>query len=407
VIIEESIEAVEKARFQKYFVKPLWDSWGFASLPFWIKHKLGIRPCPFFPKALPSSLPSKLVVIEIDGLGWSLFSSPLQKKFFSFFEEKGYVCKIVSQYPATTAVHTTTLYTGKNVGEHGLLGWYSYIAKLQETIEPLPLLSLEGKECSFEDVFFKNTWYDDFLKNNITLKFYKESFLVETLLHEKMTFSKGDSYGYKNIEEGLVLLQKELQKEEKQYHDFYISTLDYIQHGTGACSQEAHEFLSSLFLLLEKYLFSCLPSHTEVWIISDHGLTNQNLQNIYYLEDYIKDSDMEKTKQGYWKFSGDTGKNLFLHVKEQELEKVSYSLKEKLKNKALILTKEELLTQNFFPSNIQKNFLENLGNLEVIAYPQETIWLKHIPHIEATLLASHGGLTLEEMETPFLILKQN
>ena len=107
------------------FLKPRYDSGGFASLP---GHILEL---------LAADRYDAVVFFLIDSFGWRFFDKFQDTPFFRQITRAGSVQKLTSQFPSTTAAHITTIHTGMPVGEHGIFEWYYYEPVLDTVIAPL------------------------------------------------------------------------------------------------------------------------------------------------------------------------------------------------------------------------------------------------------------------------------
>lgn len=68
-----------------------------------------------------------VIVLFIDAFGWNLFDRYKDKyPFLKRFVAKGTASKITSQFPSTTAVHVTTMHSGKKAWEHGIPEYRHY-----------------------------------------------------------------------------------------------------------------------------------------------------------------------------------------------------------------------------------------------------------------------------------------
>jgi hypothetical protein len=55
--------------------------------------------------------------------------------------------------------------------------------------------------------------------------------------------------------------------------------------------------------------------------------------------------------------------------------------------------------------DVENLFLENVGNLLILPYQNNTVWFEHFENRKVTLHGHHGGLNEEEMIVPFAISK--
>src|SRR5258708_33495975 len=86
----------------------------------------------------------KVILMFVDALGWRFFERYADKyPFLRRFTSEGVVSKLTSQFPSTTAAHTTTIHTGLPVGESGVFEWFYYEPQLDRIIAPL-LYSFAG-----------------------------------------------------------------------------------------------------------------------------------------------------------------------------------------------------------------------------------------------------------------------
>ncbi|HET9906135.1 MAG TPA: alkaline phosphatase family protein, partial [Anaerolineales bacterium] len=115
------------------FVKPRYDSGGFAGIPDRIK------------ESFASDNYDAVVLFLVDGFGWRFFERFQDAPFIKRFARNGRIEKLTSQFPSTTAAHLTTIHTGWNVGQSGVYEWYYYEPQLDAIISPL-LFSYSGSE---------------------------------------------------------------------------------------------------------------------------------------------------------------------------------------------------------------------------------------------------------------------
>ncbi|MHC3437205.1 alkaline phosphatase family protein [Natrialbaceae archaeon A-gly3] len=76
-----------------------------------------------------------VVLFVLDGFGLEAWYRHWQDDpFLRQVTEAGTVTPLTSIYPSETAAALTTLYTGLEPAEHGLLGWYQYLESVGEDI---------------------------------------------------------------------------------------------------------------------------------------------------------------------------------------------------------------------------------------------------------------------------------
>ena len=98
------------------FIKPRYDSGGFAGLPAAIQSIFSAgKPFPQFQGEYDN-----VILCFIDGFGWRHFEKFGAHPFLDRFPRHGSAVKLTSQFPSTTSGHTTCIHTGLNVGLSGV-----------------------------------------------------------------------------------------------------------------------------------------------------------------------------------------------------------------------------------------------------------------------------------------------
>ena len=115
----------------KTFVKPRYDSGGFAGIPNRVKN------------AFASQKYDAVVLFFIDAFGWRFYERFQDNAFIKRIAKYGKIEKLTSQFPSTTAAHVTTMHTGLPVGMSGVHEWYYYEPQVDRIISPL-LFSFAG-----------------------------------------------------------------------------------------------------------------------------------------------------------------------------------------------------------------------------------------------------------------------
>jgi len=168
MIDPESLAAVESARFSNQFMRPIYDSYGFAQIPQTIRYCLTDSDQKGVPFGERDDLYQKydaVVLVFADAFGWRFFEHFHQRSpFLRRAVEQGLVSKLTSQFPSTTAAHVTTIHTGLPVGESGVYEWYYYEPLLDRVIAPL-LFSFAGDTERFEALVQR--WPKDIREHSI------------------------------------------------------------------------------------------------------------------------------------------------------------------------------------------------------------------------------------------------
>nr|WP_277504049.1 alkaline phosphatase family protein [Haladaptatus sp. DYSN1] len=86
-----------------------------------------------------------VVVLLLDGFGYEQWTRDQHKhSHLEALAEQGTVTPLTSTYPSETSAAITTISTGTQPVEHGLLGWFQYYEELNEVLTTLPFSTLDG-----------------------------------------------------------------------------------------------------------------------------------------------------------------------------------------------------------------------------------------------------------------------
>src|SRR5687768_14199984 len=125
-------DAWGKVIMNQGFIKPRYDSGGFAGIPDRIKDSFA------------SGNYDAVVLFLVDGFGWRFFERFQDAPFIKRMAKHGQIEKLTAQFPSTTAAHLTTIHTGWTVGQSGVHEWIYYEPQLDAVIAPL-LFSYAGQ----------------------------------------------------------------------------------------------------------------------------------------------------------------------------------------------------------------------------------------------------------------------
>ena len=123
MINDASIEAVKQAQWNPHFIRPLYSTYCFSRIPHLLQSLFSGYDARH-PAAVPWAAGGrydKVVLFFIDAFGWRFFERyaddyPLLRRII----DEGYVTKLTSQFPSTTAAHVTAIHTGMPVDQSGV-----------------------------------------------------------------------------------------------------------------------------------------------------------------------------------------------------------------------------------------------------------------------------------------------
>lgn len=459
---EASLRAIAAARVNENLGRPLYDSYCFSQIPQAIAHCLTGEEDLGLPSDVLTGLPTtyqKVVFVFIDAFGWRFIKRygtelPLLQRFF----DQGVVSQLTTQFPSTTAVHTTTIHTGLPVGQSGIVEWNYYEPSLDRVISPL-LFSFGGERdretlrqagVDSKTIFPFSTFYQR-LAGIPSYCFQHQSYAHSSF---SQTVCKGATMmPYDTVPEAIATLRSLLEQPGQGYYFLYISTVDSTCHRYGPSSIEAGNEVQSVCEMLESGLCEPLATsaqatsdatsaqssseassaqatsgNTLLLISADHGQLDVFADKTIYLTDRCPKLArwMRCDQRGELLIPAGGPRDFFLHVRTEAIAEAEAYLMETLEDCVTVCRTERLIAQGYFGA-VGPRLRDRLGNLILLPHKHYTIhwqptWrdrmgrlirmadqrfaLPWLPPSLQTLARStighHGGLTEEEMTIPFL-----
>ncbi len=395
------------------FVKPKYDSGGFAGLPAAIQSFFnGGKPFPQFQGDYDN-----LILCFIDGFGWRHYEKFASHPLLERFTRDGAAVKLTAQFPSTTSGHTTCIHTGLNVGQSGIFEWNYYEPLLDAMIVPL-LFSFSGaterdqlKTTGIDPkkLYPTGTIYQKLQTLGVTSTVFQHREYTPST-YSNIVFEGATPRGYKSLPETLVNMSLALHNAKgKNYFFFYYDKIDSISHDYGPESPQVAAEIDMFLYSLERYFLSSTlaKGKTLLLLTADHGQSEVDPATTVYInkacpgiEKYIKTN-----RKGQLLVPGGSCRDLFLYIKDEMLDEAQHILARELLGKADVVKTEDLIAQGYFGPEISEAFRARVGNLVILAYRHESVWWYEKGKFEQKYYGHHGGLTPQEMEIPLLGLE--
>jgi hypothetical protein len=390
------------------FIKPRYDSGGFASLPQRITELL-IGPEKY----------EAVVLFLIDGFGWRFFEKFQEAPFLKQVARQEHVEKLTSQFPSTTAALLTTLHTGMPVGEHGIFEWIYYEPDLDAVIAPL-LFSFSGtaerdtlKPSGIKprSLFPATTLYGKLKKQRISSTILQHREYTPST-YSDVIFRGALTRSYRDLPEALVTLGQMLEKPTSSpaYFVLYNEKIDGVSHDYGPESPQTEAEIQ-IFLLMMEQIFqkSLVRSGRKVLCLltADHGQVEVDPQTAVYINREPRFAGVEKflktNREGKFIVPSGSARDFFLHIREGMVDEAQTFLATRLEGQAEVRKVADLITEGYFGPVISQKFPPRAGDLVILPYRGETVWWYEKDKFEQRFRGHHGGLTAQEMEIPLLM----
>lgn len=388
------------------FVKPRYDSGGFAGIPTRIR------------EYCTAGKYDAVVFFLVDGFGWRFFEKFQEMPFLRRLAASGTVEKLTSQFPSTTSAHVTTMHTGQPVGQSGVYEWFYYEPQLDRVIAPLMFSYSEDSErdtlkgvIPAKKLYPNQTLYQELAAQGI------ESHGFGVRDHTPSTYTslvtKGAKlHGFKTLPEALVNLGMLIDSvEQPAYINFYFSNIDSICHKYGPTAPQTEAEIEAFLLFMDFFFTRIFGGKKKVLFLmtADHGASEVDPETTIFLNKDKRFAGIERfiktNEEGSLIVPAGSARDMFLYIKDDMLNEAQEFLAKRLEGKAEVVKTDWLMENGYFGPEISLKFRARVGNLVILPYRHESVWWYEKKVFEQNFYGHHGGLTPQEMEIPLITLE--
>lgn len=383
------------------FIKPRYDSGGFAGIPNRIT------------EAFATNHYDAVVLFLVDGFGWRFLERFQDAAFIQRIVRHGRIEKLTSQFPSTTAAHLTTLHTGLSVGQSGVHEWYYYEPLVDQIIAPL-LFSYSGtkerdtlKAAGIDpsSVYPKGMLYPELKRSGVS------PYVFGPREYTPSTFSKSvmagvEQHRYNTLSDALVNIHLLLEKQTKPaYIHLYVDKIDALSHEYGPTAPQTEAEIETFLLMMEHYFERIFKGKKRILFLmtADHGQSEVDPKTTIYLNTDKRFAGFERflktNRTGQLLVPAGSARDMFLYIRDEMLDEAQSFLSTRLEGKAEVVKTESLISEGYFGGDISERFRERVGNLIILPYRYESVWWYEKDRFEQRFYGHHGGLTPQEMET--------
>ena len=388
-------------KLNEHFIKPRYDSGGFAGIPDRIKSAFALGNY------------DAVVLFLVDAFGWRFFERFQDAPFIQRIAKHGNIEKLTSQFPSTTAAHLTTIHTGIPVGQSGVHEWYYYEPQADAIIAPL-LFSYAGKMerdnlmptgVQPASLYPQGVFYPELKKMGVdSFIFGSRDYTPSTYSNVVMTGAKLRPFS--TLSEAFVNLGSLLEGQTRPaYVHLYFDKIDSLCHQYGPTASQTEAEIETFLLMMERYFEHMFKGNKRILFLltADHGASEVDPNTTVYLNKDHQFAGFEKfikrNQKGQLLVPAGSARDMFLYILDEKVDEAKEFLAQRLEGKADVVKTEALIADGYFGPDVSSRFRERVGNLIVLPYRYESVWWYEKGKFEQRFYGHHGGLTPQEMET--------
>jgi len=393
-------------------VRPAYGGRSFADIPATVARLLTGDGGPGIEQAALGELDRlwrKIVLVVVDGFGWSAAERHADHPFLKRVEADGVLAKLTSQFPSTTSAHMTTLHTGVPVGESGIYEWFQYEPALDRLIAPLLFSyagddrreTLRGSGLDPAALYPRETIYERLAAAEVAAHAVQHEAITDTTFSRAML--RGAAVRPFTADDGWVA---ETAAAGPGYTVAYVDDVDAVGHEHGPDS-DAHAAAATYVLDGLATLADLLAAGGETLLLAtaDHGQVRVHPATTVYVNERLPElaRHLRGGDDGRPLAPAGSARDLFLHVLPGHLDDVEWLLEDLLGETAEVRPTHELIDEGVFGA-AGPRLWERIGEVVVLPKPGESVWWREPGRFDMRFRGHHGGLSPDEMLIPLAAL---
>ena len=336
----------------------------------------------YIDKILEEKQPKNVVTILFDGMGSKILDKILPPNSFLLshrFKE------ISTVFPATTVAATTSITTGLNPVETGMLGWNMYFKEIDKTIATFKGCEKGSKDKSpLEEA-------EAFKKKYMKTKTIMEDINEKGKYKGYKLFPFGEE-PYGDLDEMLNKIEKLCSEDGKKYIYAYDTEPDHLMHRFGTYCSEVKDLIRYRNFMIEKLCDKL--EDTIIFIVADHGhipVENIHLENYPEIVECLRQNTSIEPR----------AVNFF--IKKDKKEKFVQLFNESFGNYFNLYSKQEVIDSQLFGDGEENPIFDSaLGDFLAIAKENKTILFNG----DTEFLSQHAGITDDEILVPLIVVQK-
>lgn len=334
----------------------------------------------YIDEILSKKKPKNVVTILCDGMGSNIIDRILDKDAFLI---KNRIKPITTVFPATTVAATTSMMTGLNPVETGMLGWDMYYKDIDKTITTF--LNSEKDDLEYKPLKEAIDYNNKYMIRKSIMSEINE----KTKYSGYCLFPFGDN-AYKDLDDMYKIISEKCKEDGIKYIYAYDTDPDSTMHELGCDSDEVRKIIKDINKRIE--LLSKEVSDTIIFVVADHG--HKNVFNID-LNDYPEIVDCLERNTSL----EPRAVNFFIKDGKKEIFKNLFN-KYFIEDFDLYDMKEVIDSKLFGDGEENTIYRDALGDFLAIAKTDKTILYGG----SEVLKSQHAGYTDDEIYVPLILI---
>ena len=341
---------------------------------------------------------TNIVLLVIDGLGYNYVVNKgpggvLQGHL------KG---RLTSVFPPTTATAIPAFLTGNPPQQHGLTGWFTYLAEFDGVVAVLPFVK-RGSKIPLQS--------DGLGPHELTRQrpiFERIEARCHTVMPSEIAHStfnlafsnQATIHPYKTMDQMLNKITHLIgQEREPTFVHAYWPEFDRLSHSHGVASYQVHRHFELMDAQLARFKQNLAGTDTIVIVTADHGFIDSDPEQTIRLEDHPILSETLMLP-----LSGEP-RVAYCYVypdKQEQFESYVYNT---LGNAVILCRSPDLIANHFFGlGDCHPQLGNRIGHYTLLAKDRVTIRDRVAGERPSHDIGVHGGTSDDEMYVPFIVM---
>ena len=341
-----------------------------------------------------------VVFVMVDGLGMNVIDAEHGASFLGAHV----AAELMTVYPSTTPTVLTSYATGLWPSRHGVPNWDLYLEEI-DAVATIIHFVRRGDEADLGSLGM--TPEQAYPEPSIVPGMAWPSFGVvpeEIGATPYSSYCRGHTphYGYKGLEDAAGAVLKRLgEAEGSTFTQVYVPHVDAASHEYGIDHDTTKQAISGVDGWLAQ-LAGLLPPNVAIVVSADHGLLNTPDEDVHEIE---QDDDLaEHLVREPW----GTGRTTMFQVREDRTAEFEAGFRRRLGGDFYLLETGEALGMGLMgPGPASQATRRRIGSHISISRGTPVIDYKYPreEQDEHKSVASHGGLTPDEMRVPLVVAR--